>query len=117
VLFLRKLVEGGASRSYGIEVARLAGLPAAVLARAREILANLESGELDESGRPMLARAKQTARGRGDPPQLALFQPPAGSALERELAALDLSTVTPLQALNLLAAWQAKIARDPTKTS
>jgi DNA mismatch repair protein MutS len=108
VIFLRKLVDGGASRSYGIEVARLAGLPGSVVARAKEILANLESGELDESGRPLLARATPASTA-GAPPQLALFQPPAGSALERELAALDVSTLTPLQALNILAEWQAKL--------
>ena len=118
VLFLRKLVEGGTSRSYGIEVARLAGLPATVIARAKEILANLESGELDETGRPALARAKRSPGHPSVAPQLALFQPPAGSALERELSAIDLSTLTPLQALNLLAEWQARIARAaPTRTS
>jgi len=57
VLFLRRLVPGGASRSYGIQVAKLAGLPPAVIARAREVLGNLEGGELDEEGRPRLARA------------------------------------------------------------
>ena len=55
VVFLRRLVEGGASRSYGIQVARLAGLPDPVIRRARAILENLESGELDASGRPRLA--------------------------------------------------------------
>ena len=55
VVFLRRLVAGGASRSYGIQVARLAGLPAAVVERAREILSNLESGEFDERGRPRFA--------------------------------------------------------------
>ncbi len=55
ILFLRQLVPGGASRSYGIQVARLAGLPGVVVERAREILSNLESGELDERGRPRLA--------------------------------------------------------------
>jgi DNA mismatch repair protein MutS len=109
VIFLRKLVDGGTSRSYGIEVARLAGLPGSVVARAKEILANLESGELDDTGRPLLARVKAGAGPVGSPPQLALFQPPAGSALERELAAVDLSTMTPLQALNFLAEWQAKL--------
>ena len=54
VVFLRKLVQGGASRSYGIEVAKLAGLPAEVLARAREILKNLESMEVDEAGHAAL---------------------------------------------------------------
>ena len=50
VLFLRRVIEQPASRSYGIEVARLAGLPETVVARAREILNNLEMGELDEAG-------------------------------------------------------------------
>src|SRR5439155_19418038 len=50
VVFLRKVVPGAASRSYGIHVARLAGLPEAVLRRAREILGNLEAQELDEAG-------------------------------------------------------------------
>ena len=62
VIFLRKLVAGGASRSYGIEVARLAGLPPEVVTRARDILQNLESGELDDSGRPRLARRTSSAR-------------------------------------------------------
>ncbi|TLN10462.1 DNA mismatch repair protein MutS, partial [bacterium] len=57
VIFLRRLVEGGASRSYGIEVAQLAGLPEEVIARAREILGNLESAELDEAGKPKIAAA------------------------------------------------------------
>ena len=57
VIFLRRLLPGRANRSYGIQVARLAGLPAAVIERAREILRNLEGGELDEQGRPRLAGA------------------------------------------------------------
>ncbi|MBL8151819.1 MAG: DNA mismatch repair protein MutS, partial [Blastocatellia bacterium] len=56
IVFLRKLVEGAASKSYGIEVARLAGLPQPVIERAKEILANLEANELDLTGKPKLAR-------------------------------------------------------------
>ncbi|HUB09573.1 MAG TPA: DNA mismatch repair protein MutS, partial [Myxococcales bacterium] len=112
VIFLRKLVDGGASRSYGIEVAKLAGLPAPVVQRAQEILANLESGELDEAGHAALARAH---RARVKPPpvdQMALFQPPppaAPSLLEQETQALDLDATTPLQALSFLAAWQKRL--------
>jgi len=62
VVFLRKIVEGGADKSYGIQVARLAGLPPSVLDRAKEILRQLEEGELDESGKPKLAR-----RGEAEP--------------------------------------------------
>ena len=56
VIFLRKIVEGGTDKSYGIQVARLAGLPITVLERAKEILRNLEEGELDESGKPKIGR-------------------------------------------------------------
>jgi DNA mismatch repair protein MutS len=56
IVFLRKVVPGSASKSYGIEVARLAGLPMTVVERAREILSNLEQNELDPAGRPKFAR-------------------------------------------------------------
>ena len=104
VIFLRKLVPGGASRSYGIEVAKLAGLPAGVLVRAREILRNLEASELDAEGRAALARGKK----REPANQLALFAREP-SALEQELAQLAVDAMTPLEALNLLAQWKKKL--------
>jgi hypothetical protein len=58
IVFLRKIVPGAADKSYGIQVARLAGLPPDVIARAKEILANLEEGELGETGQPKLAQAR-----------------------------------------------------------
>jgi len=97
VIFLRSLVEGAASRSYGIHVAKLAGLPDAVVNRAKEILRNLEGGELDERGRPRLARGTQ----KEEPAQMALFGS-AESKLRDELEKIDVSTLTPLEALNLL---------------
>ena len=57
IIFLRKIVKGGADKSYGIQVARLAGLPAAIIARAKEILGNLEQHELTADGKPALAEA------------------------------------------------------------
>ena len=62
IIFLRKIQKGAADKSYGIQVARLAGLPAAVIDRAKEILANLESTELNAQGRPRLAEAKSPRR-------------------------------------------------------
>lgn len=56
IVFLRKVIEGSASKSYGLEVARLAGLPHSVIDRAREILTNLEQNELDLTGKPKFAR-------------------------------------------------------------
>jgi DNA mismatch repair protein MutS len=79
IVFLRKVVDGAADRSYGIQVARLAGLPAAVLDRAREVLANLEREELSGDGRPKLARRKNPApdetAARDGAAQLGLFLP------------------------------------------
>ena len=59
VIFLRRLVDGAANRSYGIQVARLAHLPESVLLRAREILSNLEGREFDEGGQPALAKTRR----------------------------------------------------------
>jgi len=111
VVFLRKLVPGGASRSYGIEVAKLAGLPAEVLARAREILKNLESLEVDEGGHAALARG---GRRKGQAPptaQLGLFGPPDPelARLREELRALDVDALRPVDALNLLAGWKKRL--------
>ncbi len=110
VLFLRQLVPGEASRSYGIQVARLAGLPDSVLERAKEILHNLESEELGEDGRPRLAEhGKTEARSvRSDDPQLALFgtgppRDPAETGVLEELRALDPDRITPVEALVLVA--------------
>ena len=65
VIFLRKIVPGGADQSYGIQVARLAGLPKNVIERAREVLENLEGNELAETGLPKLAKSRRKPRGLG----------------------------------------------------
>jgi DNA mismatch repair protein MutS len=71
IVFLRKVVPGSASKSYGIEVARLAGLPRSVVERAREILTNLEQNELDVTGKPKFARHLKKPSSRQD--QLSLL--------------------------------------------
>ena len=98
IVFLRRLAPGGVSRSYGLAVARLAGLPEPVLARAREILARLE-----QEGPPAALPAERSGSG-----QMALFTPERHPLLAK-LAELDLSTLTPLQALNLLSEWQDEL--------
>jgi DNA mismatch repair protein MutS len=101
----------GALRSRaGPEVAKLAGLPAEVLARAREILKNLEALEVDERGRATLARGGER-RANAPKAQLVLFAAapdPVAEALRRELAGLDLDRLRPLDALNLLAEWKRR---------
>jgi DNA mismatch repair protein MutS len=101
VVFLRKIEPGGSDRSFGIQVARLAGLPAPVVARAQEILRNLERTEFDREGRPRLARSEQPVPAAEGGRQLALFAGVEESVLE-DLRRLDLEHLTPLQALALL---------------
>jgi DNA mismatch repair protein MutS len=99
IIFLRKIVPGRADRSYGIQVARLAGLPQSIVARAREILAALERDELVRGGRPSVSGTPSEPQ-----QQLGLFQAvPAADQLRARLAALDLDRMTPLEALAALA--------------
>jgi DNA mismatch repair protein MutS len=103
IIFLRKVVPGRSDRSYGIQVARLAGLPPAIVARAREILNGLERDELSRGGRPSLSAASSDGTR-----QLGLFQIQAPAEREDpirlQLMAADVDNMTPLQALTLLAA-------------
>ncbi len=98
IVFLRKLVPGGTSRSYGIQVAQIAGIPKDVVTRAMEILSNLEGTETDEAGRPRLAHNSVSEEGRGDMVQLDLF----GSMdwkLREWVTGLDIDSMTPVEAL------------------
>jgi DNA mismatch repair protein MutS len=101
ILFLRKVVPGRSDRSYGIQVARLAGLPGEVVERAREILGALEHDELARGGRPSLSRTRTEPQ-----QQLGLFQAlpsPHAERLVERLRATDTDRLTPLEALTLLA--------------
>ncbi|MGM0425065.1 MAG: DNA mismatch repair protein MutS [Thermodesulfobacteriota bacterium] len=114
IVFLRRLVPGPADRSYGIEVARLAGVPKGVIKRAREILQQLE--EKSARIRPGRGKGKEGARLQpllpGLKPAQEKQKPAAPQAREQELlqelANLDLEQITPLQALNLLQSWKEK---------
>ena len=98
IVFLRRVVEGTASKSYGIEVARLAGLPRNVTERAREILSNLEANELDVTGKPKFARHLPSRRAA---PQPTLFEA-ANDAVVDELRNLDAEGVSSEEAAEIL---------------
>jgi DNA mismatch repair protein MutS len=99
IIFLHKVRQGSTDRSYGIQVARLAGLPASVIARAKALLAELET-------------AGHRRADAAEVQQLGLFTPVRDPIVE-DLLHLDLAHVTPIEALNLLAKWQGR-AREST---
>jgi DNA mismatch repair protein MutS len=109
IVFLRKLVDGHTNRSYGIEVAKMAGLPSGVVERAKSVLANLEKGQFDDMGIPMPGRrseVKPQATKDYNPDQLSLFgrgarDPAEESVLER-LRDLVVESMSPIEALNVL---------------
>jgi DNA mismatch repair protein MutS len=100
IVFLRKIVEGGTSHSYGIQVARLAGLPSEVIERAREILRNLEKGEFAEGGMPRIARGKKNVPVPPSP-QLSLFAEDI-DPVRQKLKEIDVTAMTPIEAITLL---------------
>jgi DNA mismatch repair protein MutS len=109
IVFLHKIVPGAADKSYGIHVARLAGIPRDVNERAKQILAQLESEHLDESGRPKMAGSKVKRRPKQDL-QLTLFTPE--HPVIGELRSLDLNGLTPLEAMLKLKELQDRAGKS-----
>lgn len=115
IIFLRRIEEGPADKSYGIQVARLAGLPEDTIKRAKEVLSNLEKAELNELGAPKLAYTSEAispenAR-RG---QLDLFTTQADPVI-KELLGLDILSITPIEALNKLYEMRRKLSEKKEK--
>ena len=100
IVFLRKVVPGRSDRSYGIQVARLAGLPPTVVARAREILNGLERDELSRGGRPSLSGEAAIGSSSSD---CSRRRRPATIRCTGGCASIDVNKLTPMQALSLLA--------------
>ena len=94
IIFLRKIVRGGADQSYGIEVAKLAGVPERVIKRARDILVELEAGEV---GKPFVEKPQEDQISLGDL---------GGELVLKKLRMTDVNTLTPLMALNLVEEWK-----------
>ena len=118
VIFLRKIISGGADKSYGIQVARLAGLPESVLRRARELVEELSDADISRraaeiaagggkapaEAAPLLKRPDAVDRG-----QLSLFGPGSEDDVIEEIKALDLEEMTPKEALNVLYKLQSDL--------
>ncbi len=97
IVFLRKIVRGGASRSFGVEVASLAGVPADVTARAKAILRSLEKRESGRIGEPLPPEPEEEEQG-------------TAADLIRELEELDVDSLSPRQALALISEWKEKLS-------
>ncbi|HYA93363.1 MAG TPA: DNA mismatch repair protein MutS [Thermodesulfobacteriota bacterium] len=110
IIFLRKIVEGGTNRSYGIQVARLAGLPQKVIDRAKEILSNLEKGELDAAGMPKIATTKMRTLRPKPPLQPSLFV--QADPVRAELKKIKTDHLTPVEALNILDELKKKVEKE-----
>ncbi len=109
VVFLHKILPGAADKSYGIHVARLAGVPGEVIERAKQILAQLENEQLDDQGHTKLA--KKTRKLKQADLQLTLFAAEIHPLVE-ELRGLDLNDTTPLAALQWLQEQQSRLKQD-----
>lgn len=118
IVFLRKIVKGGADKSYGIQVAKLAGVPESVLERAHEIAGQLESGDINTvvSMKPATGVSSGRDKGKreetGEMAQLSIFDAVTSFSYEDilfELRDIDLSHVTPMDAMNLVYKWQNKL--------
>ena len=116
IVFLRKIVKGGADKSYGIQVAKLAGVPDSVIARAKELVEELSSADITSHARE-IAEAHSTAPQHKavtkpdevDLNQLSIFDTVKDDDIVRELKDLELSTMTPIDALNTLYRLQTKL--------
>jgi len=110
IIFLRKILPGPSDQSYGIHVAKLAGIPRSVVDRAKEILFNLEKQELDAAGLPRIAYHSKQKR---DKDQFLLFESDREQKLleelKQEIETLDITRLTPLEALNWLNAIKEKL--------
>ena len=108
IVFLRRVIAGSADKSYGLHVARLAGLPPSVIERAGEVLANLEAKEYDPTGRPNLAKGEGEPAPEAGASQLPLFTPPE-EIVAQILRDLEVDEMTPLAALNLLHSLRTRL--------
>lgn len=106
VIFLRKIERGGADKSFGIHVARLAGVPRPVIMRAHEILARLETNDVNKGSIGQNILDEQEKK----PKQVNLFEAPAMDLVE-EIRALDVMAMTPIEALNTLFTLREKARR------
>ena len=115
IAFLRKIIPGGADKSYGIQVAKLAGLPDMVIDRAKQIVEELSTNDIVETAKSIAAQSGDSAAKKPekldevDLGQMSLFDTVKNDDIIRELEELDITNITPMEALNKLDELQSKV--------
>ena len=115
IVFLRKIIPGGADKSYGIQVAKLAGLPDTVIERAKQIVEELSTNDIVETARNIAAQSGDNAVKKPekldevDLGQMSLFDTVKNDDIIKELEELDITNITPMEALNKLDELQSKV--------
>lgn len=113
IVFLRKIVKGGADKSYGIQVAKLAGVPDSVIARAKEIVEELSANDITELQRNISvdtgSKKKKEKLDEVDLTQMSLFDTVRDDDIIEELRNVDVGNLTPIEALNKLYELQNKV--------
>ncbi len=116
IVFLRKIIKGGADKSYGIQVAKLAGVPDSVIERAKELLEELSDADIAERAKNIAVQEKQSEPEKKkrkteevDLGQISLFDTVKDDAIIQEISEMNLGIFTPIEALNYLYQLQNKI--------
>lgn len=110
IVFLRKIVQGGADKSYGIQVAKLAGVPDSVIQRAKELVEELSDADITAAVKDLTsAKKKKPVYDQMDMAQMSLFDTVKDNDIIDEIKGLDMGNMTPIKAMNTLYNLQNKI--------
>ena len=112
IVFLRKIVKGGADKSYGIQVAKLAGVPDSVICRAKELVEELSDADITAAVKDLTSSSKKKQKivyDQVDMAQMSLFDTVQDNDIVEEIRNLDMSHLTPMEAMNILYNLQNKI--------
>ena len=117
IVFLRKIIKGGADKSYGIQVAKLAGVPETVLSRAKELVAELSDADISQKAKDIAQYSKKLEKMNNqykkindlEDKQMSLFDTVKDDDIISDIKELDISNMTPIDALNTLYKLQGKV--------
>ena len=109
IVFLRKIIKGGADKSYGIQVAKLAGLPESVVERAKEIVEQLLKNDITDTVKNIAVSVEEEPEYNGEAEQLSLFGDTSDEKIKEDILSIDIGRLTPIEAINKLYELQNKV--------